>query len=67
MRETSDFNPIKRDSARIKDQLIDHLTTILLKVMSLIQRTICVFVPMSDAEHTTNPNTVGKVNCLRQP
>jgi hypothetical protein len=51
-RETSEFHPVNRYSARFMEIQIVSLTTILLKVMSLIQRTLCVFVPMSDAEHT---------------
>jgi hypothetical protein len=44
-RETSEFYPVNRGSARFVDIQIVSSTTILLKVMSLIQRTICVFVP----------------------
>ena len=43
------------------------MTTILLKVMLLIQRTLFFPVPLSNAGHTTQPNSDGLINWLRQP
>ena len=64
IRETSDFNPIWRDSTRFQDITIDQMTTILLKVMLLIQRTLFFSVPLSNAGHTAQANSDGAIKSI---